>query len=68
MAAGACEPHQIAYYLRELANALHAYYNAISLLCEQEALRCARLTLVFAVREVLRNGLKLLGVSAPRSM
>ncbi|MDF1677826.1 MAG: arginine--tRNA ligase [Legionellaceae bacterium] len=68
LAAKACEPHQVAYYLRELANALHAYYNAISLLCEQEALRCARLTLIFAVREVLRNGLKLLGVSAPESM
>jgi arginyl-tRNA synthetase len=68
LAAKACEPHQIAYYLRELANALHAYYNAISLLCEQEALRCSRLTLVFAVRDVLRNGLQLLGVSAPESM
>ncbi|MCH9757345.1 MAG: arginine--tRNA ligase [Gammaproteobacteria bacterium] len=68
LAAKACEPHQIAYYLRELANALHAYYNAISLLCEQEALRCSRLTLIFAVREVLRNGLQLLGVSAPESM
>ncbi len=68
LSAKACEPHQVAYYLRELANALHAYYNAISLLCEQEALRCARLTLIFAVREVLRNGLKLLGVSAPESM
>ncbi len=68
MAAKACEPHQVAYYLRELANALHAYYNAISLLCEEETLRCARLTLVFSVREVLRNGFKLLGVSAPESM
>ncbi len=68
VAAKACEPHQVAYYLRELANALHGYYNAISLLCEQKALRCARLTLVFAVREVLRNGLRLLGVSAPESM
>ncbi|MDF1646433.1 MAG: arginine--tRNA ligase [Legionellaceae bacterium] len=68
LAAKTCEPHQMAYYLRELANALHAYYNAISLLCEQEALRCSRLTLIFAVREVLRNGLQLLGVSAPESM
>ncbi|MCH9716745.1 MAG: arginine--tRNA ligase [Gammaproteobacteria bacterium] len=68
LAVKTCEPHQIAYYLRELANALHAYYNSISLLCEQESLRCSRLTLVFAVREVLRNGLQLLGVSAPESM
>lgn len=67
-AAKACEPHQVAYYLRELANALHAYYNAIALLCEQETLRCARLVLIFAAREVLRNGLQLLGVSAPESM
>ena len=67
-AADACEPHQIAYYLRELATALHAYYNAVPLLCEQEALRCARLTLLSAVRQVLRNGLNLLGVSYPESM
>lgn len=67
-AAHACEPHQIAYYLRELANALHAYYNAVPLLCEDKALRCARLSLLFAVRQVLRNGLTLLGVSYPESM
>lgn len=63
-----CEPHQIAYYLRELANGLHSYYNAVTLLCEQEDLRCARLCLLTAVRQVLRNGMKLLGVSAPESM
>lgn len=67
-AAHACEPHQIAYYLRELATALHAYYNAVPLLCEQDELRCARLTLLSAVRQVLRNGLDLLGVSYPESM
>ncbi|MDF1684671.1 MAG: arginine--tRNA ligase [Legionellaceae bacterium] len=67
-AAQACEPHQIAYYLRELANALHAYYNAVPLLCEDKALRCARLSLLSAVRQVLRNGLALLGVSYPESM
>ncbi|KTC66502.1 arginyl tRNA synthetase (plasmid) [Legionella adelaidensis] len=63
-----CEPHQLAYYLRELANALHSYYNAIILLCEQEELRCARLCLLKAIRQVLQNGLHLLGVSAPESM
>lgn len=68
VAAKACEPHQVAYYLRELANALHAYYNAISLLCEDDTLRAARLSLIFAVRVVLKNGLALLGVSAPESM
>ncbi len=67
-AASTCEPHQIAYYLRELANGLHSYYNAIQLLCEQEELRCARLSLLKAVRQVLRNGIQLLGVSAPESM
>lgn len=67
-AAAVCEPHQISYYLRELANGLHTYYNAITLLCEDEALRSARLCLLKAVRQVLRNGLELLGVSAPESM
>lgn len=63
-----CEPHQIAYYLRELATGLHSYYNAVQLLCEQEQLRCARLSLLVAVRHVLSNGLDLLGVTAPESM
>ncbi len=67
-AASACEPHQIAYYLRELATGLHSYYNAVTLLCEQESLRCARLCLLKAVRQVLFNGMQLLGVSAPESM
>lgn len=67
-AALTCEPHQVAYYLRELANGLHSYYNAVQLLCEQEQLRCARLCLLEAVRQVLNNGLNLLGVSAPESM
>lgn len=68
IAANSCEPHQLAYYLRELANGLHSYYNAIQLLCEPEQLRCARLCLLDAVRQVLHNGLGLLGVSAPESM
>ncbi|MDP1601883.1 MAG: arginine--tRNA ligase [Legionella sp.] len=67
-AASSCEPHQLAYYLRELANGLHSYYNAIQLLCEDELLRSARLCLLTAVRQVLKNGLHLLGVSAPESM
>lgn len=68
MAAMSCEPHQLAYYLRELANALHSYYNAVQLLCEDELQRAARLCLLKAVRHVLHNGLKLLGVSSPESM
>lgn len=67
-AARTCEPHQIAYYLRELATGLHSYYNAVPLLCEQESLRCARLCLLKAVRQVLCNGMQILGVSAPESM
>lgn len=67
-AALTCEPHQLAYYLRELANGLHSYYNAVQLLCDQEELRSARLCLLAAVRQVLNNGLELLGVSAPESM
>jgi len=67
-AARDCEPHQVAYFLRELANGLHSYYNAVPLLCEKEELRCARLCLLKAVRQVLRNGIQLLGVSAPESM
>lgn len=67
-AASVCEPHQLAYYLRELANGLHSYYNAVQLLCEQDDLRAARLCLLKAVRQVLANGLQLLGVSTPESM
>lgn len=63
-----CEPHQLSYFLRELANALHSYYNAVTLLCEQENLRFARIQLLKAVRQVLFNGLTLLGVFAPESM
>ncbi|CDZ77692.1 Arginine--tRNA ligase [Legionella massiliensis] len=66
--AKSCEPHQLAYYLRELATGLHSYYNAVQLLCEQETLRSARLCLLKAVRQVLRNGLQLIGVSTPESM
>src|SRR5690606_35388871 len=68
LAAAHCEPHQVAYYLREVAHELHSYYNAVPLLCEQEQLRCARLCLLEAVRQVINNGLDLLGVSAPESM
>lgn len=67
-AATVCEPHQLAYYLRELANGLHSYYNAVPLLCEQDTLRSARLCLIKAVRQVLKNGLQLIGVSTPESM
>ena len=67
-AALAHEPHQLVHYLRELANGLHTYYNAHQFLVEDPELRNARLNLALAVRQVIANGLGLLGVSAPESM
>ncbi len=67
-AAAELEPHQLAFYLRELANDLHTYYNAHTFLVDDAALRTARLALVAATRQVLANGLGLLGVSAPEEM
>jgi arginyl-tRNA synthetase len=61
-------PHTLAHYLRELANAFHTYYNAQAFLVAEAQLRNARLALVLGVQVVLRNGLGLLGVSAPESM
>jgi arginyl-tRNA synthetase len=61
-------PHTLTHYLRELANALHTYYNAEKFIVPDEKQRNARLALVLAVQQVLRNGLTLLGVSAPDSM
>ncbi len=62
------EPHQLAHYLRDLANDFHTYYNAHQFLVGEDTLRDARLHLILAARQVLRNGLALLGVSAPESM
>ncbi len=61
-------PHMIAIYLQDLAAALHAYYNAHKFLIDDLPLRQARLTLIAATRQVLSNGLSLLGVSAPERM
>ncbi|WP_353175683.1 arginine--tRNA ligase [Salinisphaera sp. T5B8] len=61
-------PQAVAHYLRDLADAFHSYYNAQQFLVDDAALRNARLALVFATRQVLVNGLKLLGVSAPEQM
>ena len=61
-------PHTLVHYLRDLANAFHTYYNAEQFIVEDAALRNARLALVLGVQQVLRNGLALLGVSAPESM
>jgi len=62
------EPHQLAHYLRELAGDFHTYYNAHKFIIDDVKLRNARLNLVAATRQVLENGLKLLGVSAPEKM
>lgn len=62
------EPHQLVQYLRELANDFHTYYNAHQFLVADANLRDARIKLILAARQVLRNGLGLLGVSAPESM
>jgi arginyl-tRNA synthetase len=61
-------PHLIAFYLKELAADFHSYYNASRFLVEDEAVKCARLALIAAVAQVLKNGLALLGVSAPEKM
>ena len=62
------EPHQLAHYLRDLANAFHTYYNEHRVLVSDDALRDARLNLSVATRQVIKNGLALLGVSAPEVM
>jgi len=62
------EPHTLTYYLRELANGLHSYYNAHQFLVDDEILCCSRLELIRAVKIVLVSGLDLLGVGAPESM
>ena len=62
------EPHQLTHYLRELANDFHTYYNAHTFLVEDNTLRNARLNLIEATRQVIANGLGLLGVSAPDAM
>ncbi|WP_372831434.1 arginine--tRNA ligase [Pontibacterium sp.] len=62
------EPHMLANYLKELASDFHTYYNAQKMLIEDAELRNARLTLSEASRQVISNGLQLLGVSAPEHM
>jgi len=64
----AMEPHRITFYLTHLAAGFHAYYNKHRVLTDDPALAVSRLFLVLAVKKVIRNGLGLLGVSAPESM
>ena len=67
-AASGFAPHDVAFYLRELAACYHSYYDAERILVEDETLKLARLGLVAATAQVLQNGLAVLGVSAPRKM
>ncbi len=67
-AAADYEPHQINYYLRDVATAFHSYYNTSKFLQADAPQRDAMLALCSAVRQVLKNGLGILGVSAPESM
>ena len=62
------EPHSLAHYLQQLAQGFHTYYNTEQFLVEDAELRDVRLALIVATRQVLANGLKLLGVSTPEVM
>jgi len=61
-------PHDVTFYLRELAASYHSYYDAERILVDEEPVKLARLALVAATAQVLHNGLAILGVSAPRKM
>jgi arginyl-tRNA synthetase len=61
-------PHDVTFYLRELAASYHSYYDAERILVDDEPVRLARLALVAATAQVLHNGLAVLGVSAPQKM
>lgn len=67
-AAGELAPHAVAFYLRELASEFHSFYNAERVLVDEQAPRTARAALLAATRQVLENGLAMLGVSAPSKM
>ena len=67
-AAEGLAPHDVAFYLRELAASYHSYYDAERILVDDEPVKLARLALVFATAQVLHNGLAILGVSAPKKM
>ena len=67
-AAGELAPHAVAFYLRDLAGDFHAFYNADRVLVDDETVKRARLALLAATRQVLKNGLAVIGVSAPQRM
>jgi arginyl-tRNA synthetase len=68
LAAEESSPHYIAAFLKDLAGDFHSYYNANKFLIDDQDIKCARLALILATKNVLRNGLQLLGVSAPNKM
>jgi arginyl-tRNA synthetase len=68
IAASELAPHMIANYLKDLASDLHSYYNAEQFLVDDAKLKLARMALVASTRQVLKNGLQLLGLTAPESM
>ena len=61
-------PHDVTFYLRDLASLYHSYYDAERILVDDEAVKKARLALIAATAQVIQNGLKVLGVSAPAKM
>jgi arginyl-tRNA synthetase len=61
-------PHSLAFYLRDLASDFHTFYNADRVLVDEENIRLARLALLLATKQVIANGLAILGVSAPEKM
>jgi arginyl-tRNA synthetase len=61
-------PHAVAFYLRDLAGEFHSFYNADRVLVDEEHIRLARLALLLATKQVIANGLAILGVSAPNKM
>lgn len=67
-AADDLSPHSIVFYLKDLAAEIHSYYNAERVLIDDAAQRQARIALLTAARQVLRNGLGIVGVSAPERM
>ena len=67
-AAADFSPHDVTFYLRELSSSYHSYYDVERILVDDDAVKRARLALVAATRQVLQNGLAVLGVSAPQKM
>jgi len=61
-------PHQVTFYLKDLAQEFHSYYNAERFLVDDASVRASRLALVVATGQVLKNGLAVLGISAPEQM